>query len=206
MTPLSGVITSFHLIERHSIHPLGPDTNETGQTKSVAGRGCRGLKMKREGWTVWRQGNKGKRGGGGEGLGGRKRGVDDSDAHHSRVCVRTPVRFWKKKRAALQRHSPPASHPSSTSMPLFLGHLWAGGVGSGGIETACALTYYHIQLQSKLCAMALKEIFLFFFFFFSKSGIKEAGPLIAVKADPRCLFNMHSQALSHLVGLVLTNK
>lgn len=88
-------------------------------------------------------------------------------------------------------------------MPLFLGHLWAGGVGSGGIETACTLTYCHIQLQSKLHVMALKEIFLPSFFLF---GIKEVGPLIAVKAAPQCLFNMHSQALSHLVGSVLTNK
>lgn len=94
--------------------------------------------------------------------------------------------------------------PRLTSMPLFVGHLWARGVGSGGIETACTLTYCHIQLQSKLRAMALKEIFLPSFF--QKSGIKEVGPLIAVKAAPHCLFNMHSQALSHLVGSVLTNK
>lgn len=90
-------------------------------------------------------------------------------------------------------------------MPLFLGHLWAGGVGSGGIETAFTLTYCHIQLQSKLRAMALKEIFLPSFLK-KKSGIKEVGPLIAVKAAPHCLFNMHSLALSHLVGSVLTNK
>lgn len=52
--------------------------------------------------------------------------------------------------------------------------------------------------------MALKEIFLpssFFLF-----GIKEVGPLIAAEAASHCLFNMHSQALSHLVGSVLTNK
>lgn len=40
-----------------------------------------------------------------------EKGVDNSDAHHSQVCVQTLVRFWKKKRVALQRPSPPASHP-----------------------------------------------------------------------------------------------
>lgn len=78
----------------------------------------------------------------------------------------------------------------------------AGGVGSGGRGTAGALTYYHIQLQSKLHVMALKRFFFLLFLF----GIKEVGPWIAVKAAPQCLFNMHSQALSHLVGSVLTNK
>lgn len=52
--------------------------------------------------------------------------------------------------------------------------------------------------------MALKEIFLLSKK--KKARIKELGPLIAVKTTPRCLFNMHSQALSHLVGSVLTNK
>lgn len=28
--------------------------------------------------------------------------LDDSAAHHSRVCVQTLVKFWKKKRFALQ--------------------------------------------------------------------------------------------------------
>lgn len=51
--------------------------------------------------------------------------------------------------------------------------------------------------------MALKEICLPPFF---RRGIKEVGPLIAAKAAPHCLLNMHSQALSHLVGSVLTNK
>lgn len=69
-----------------------------------------------------------------------------------------------------EKSRPPATLTSClpsnppTSMPLFLGHLWAGGVGSGGIETDCTLTYCHIQLQSKLRAMALKEIFLPSFF------------------------------------------
>lgn len=36
--------------------------------------------------------------------------------------------------------------------------------------------------------------------------IKEVGLLIAAKDAPHCLFNMHSQAHSHLVGSVLTNK
>lgn len=31
VTPLSGVITSFHPIERHSIHPLSADTNSARQ-------------------------------------------------------------------------------------------------------------------------------------------------------------------------------
>lgn len=52
--------------------------------------------------------------------------------------------------------------------------------------------------------MVLKEIFLPSLK--KKAGIKELGPLIAVKAAPHCLFNMHSQTLSHLVGSVLTNK
>lgn len=57
-----------------------------------------GRKMKEEGWTVWRQGNREeKRGRWWEG-----KGVDNSDAHHSQVCVQTLVRFWKKKRVALQ--------------------------------------------------------------------------------------------------------
>lgn len=66
--------------------------------------------------------------------------------------------------ATLTSCLPPTPTPTPTSMPLFLGHLWARGVGSGGIETACTLTYCHIQLQSKLRATALKEIFLPSFF------------------------------------------
>lgn len=31
-----------------------------------------------------------------------ERGVDDFAAHHSQVCVQTLLRFWKKKRVALQ--------------------------------------------------------------------------------------------------------
>ena len=58
-------------------------------------------------------------------------------------------------------------------------------------------------MQSKLGAMPLKEIFLPSFFI---CGIKELGTLIAAKAASHCLFNMHGQALSHLVGSVLTNK
>lgn len=115
--------------------------------------------MKKEGWTDWRQGNEEKRGDVG-GLGGRGEGVDNSAAHHSQVCVQTPVRVWKKKRVALQRPSPPASHPPPHKYSSVPGHLWAGGVGSGGNETACTLTYCHIQLQSKLRVMAMKEIFL----------------------------------------------
>lgn len=178
MTPLSRVITSFHPIERHSIHPLSADTNSArqagqrvwldGGTGGRPGGWGRWGEMKKEGWTVWRQGNEEKRRGRWWAWVGEERGVDNSDAHHSQVCVQTLVRFWKKKRVALQRPSPPASHPHPphppTSMPLFLGHLWARGVGSGGIETACTLTYCHIQLQSKLRATALKEIFLPSFF------------------------------------------
>ena len=67
VTPLSRVITSFHPIERHSIHPLSADNNSARQAGQKGrgrrrGGGCArgsagGGKMKREGWPVWRQGN-----------------------------------------------------------------------------------------------------------------------------------------------------
>lgn len=82
----------------------------------------------------------------------------------SSLCP-TPVRVWKKKRVALQRPSPPASHPPPHTYPSVPGHLWARGVGSGGKETACTLTYCHIQLQSKLRVMAMKDIFLLLLLF-----------------------------------------
>jgi len=149
VTPLSRVITSFHPIERHG------------------GTGAR------------RGGGGGDEGGGMDGVATRRRGEKKGRwwAFGGRrlrctsllsLCPDSCEVFWKKKRVALQRPSPPASHLPPTSIPLFRGHLWAGGVGSGGIERACTLTYCHIfNCKSKLCAMAMKEIFLpssFYFF------------------------------------------
>lgn len=55
------------------------------------------------------------------------------------------------------------------------------------------ISLYSFAKQTVLSAIVLKEV-------------ETLDPLIAVKAAHRHLFNMHSQALSHIVGSVLTNK
>lgn len=158
MTPLSRVITSFHPIERHSIHPLCADPNSVRQAgqriwldKGTGGRRQRGRWGRRDG----RYGDKAAGRKEGEG-GGRGRGGGQLRCTSlSSLCPDSCEILEEEK------SRPPATLtsrlPPPTSMLLFLGHLWARGVGRG---TVCTLTYCHIQLQSKLCVMALKEIFL----------------------------------------------
>lgn len=170
MTPLSRVITSFHPIERHSIHPLSADTNsarQAGQRMRQDGGG-----VKKEEWTVWRQGNKEKRREGG-GRGGRGEGVDNSVAHHSQVCVQTLVRFWKKKRVALQRPSPPASHqpPPPPPAPHKYASVpgppmgWRSGQWGHRNRLHINILPYSIAKQT-VCDGSEGDFSSFFFFFF----------------------------------------
>lgn len=122
----------------------------------MAGQGYGGStaegEVGKEGWTIWRQGSGEKRRGRWR---ERKGGGQLRCTSLSSLCPDSCEILEEEK------SRPPATLtsrlPPPTSMLLFLGHLWARGVGRG---TVCTLTYCHIQLQSKLCAMALKEIFL----------------------------------------------
>lgn len=115
MTLLSRVITSFHPIESHSIHPLSADTNSTRQA---------GQRMWPDGGTGARRGEEDEEEGGMDGMATRQQGerkgkvvgllgegegVDNPAAHHSQVCVQTLVGFLEEEKSR-----PPATLTSCT--------------------------------------------------------------------------------------------
>lgn len=155
--------------------------------------------MKKEGWTVWRQGNKEKGRGRWWACWERRGGGQLCCTSLSSLCPDSCEVFGKRKESPSgDPHllsPPPHKYASVPGPPMG----WRSGQRGQRNSLHINILPYSIAKQT----MALKEIFLPSLFF---CGIKEVGPLIAVKAAPHCLFNMHSQALSHLVGSVLTNK
>lgn len=140
VTPLSRVITSFHPIERHSIHPHSADPNlvrQAGQRQRLdmgTGRRRRWGQMKREGWTVSWQGYEG----GKEGKVAGKRGLTSPLHINLKSASRPSWGFGRRKESPSgdpNLLSPFQAPPLLlASVPLFSGHLWVEECAAGALK------------------------------------------------------------------------